>query len=101
MRPKQTELLFFLRKKLKTKMRNENELEGLTLLGNKHNDYSSDYNPGLIETFINKHPDNEYLVTFDCPEFTSLCPMTGSGVSKLPFDTSSADLAKTPKGLTI
>ncbi len=77
MRPKQTELLFFLRKKLKTTMRNENELEGLTLLGNKHNDYSSDYNPGLIETFINKHPDNEYLVTFDCPEFTSLCPMTG------------------------
>ena len=58
-------------------MRNDKELEGLTLLGNKHNDYSSDYNPALIETFVNKHPDNEYLVTFDCPEFTSLCPMTG------------------------
>ena len=27
--------------------------------------------------FINKHPDNEYLVTFTCPEFTSLCPKTG------------------------
>ena len=30
-----------------------------------------------METFINKHPGNDYMVTFDCPEFTSLCPITG------------------------
>ena len=30
-----------------------------------------------IETFDNKHPENDYLVTLDCPEFTSLCPKTG------------------------
>ena len=58
-------------------MRNKQELEGLTLLGNQHNNYPTDYTPEVLETFINKHPQNEYLVTFDCPEFTTLCPKTG------------------------
>ena len=31
----------------------------------------------MLETFINKHPDNDYWVRFNCPEFTSLCPITG------------------------
>ena len=31
----------------------------------------------LLETFDNKHPDNDYFVKFNCPEFTSLCPITG------------------------
>ncbi len=31
----------------------------------------------MLETFENKHPENEYVVTFDCPEFTTLCPKTG------------------------
>ncbi len=57
--------------------RNEKEKEGLTLLGNKKTVYSDKYNPDALETFINKHPDNDYMVTFDCPEFTSLCPITG------------------------
>lgn len=26
---------------------------------------------------MNKHPDNDYFVKFNCPEFTSLCPITG------------------------
>ena len=39
--------------------------------------YPTDYAPEVLETFINKHPGNEYLVTFNCPEFTSLCPITG------------------------
>ena len=58
-------------------MRNEEELQGVTLLGNQHTVYQSDYAPEVLETFVNKHPDNEYLVTLDCPEFTSLCPKTG------------------------
>ena len=49
----------------------------ITLLGNKATNYSSEYNPALLETFENKHPDNEYVVTFLCPEFTTLCPITG------------------------
>ena len=26
---------------------------------------------------MNKHPDNDYFVKFNCPEFSSLCPITG------------------------
>lgn len=58
-------------------MRNETELEGVSLLGNQGTKYPTDYAPEVLETFINKHPENEYLVTFNCPEFTSLCPKTG------------------------
>ena len=52
------------------------EDEGLKQLGNKTK-YSMDYAPEVLETFENKHPDNDYFVKFNCPEFTSLCPITG------------------------
>lgn len=58
-------------------MRTDKELEGVTLLGNRGTTYPTDYDPSLLETFENKHPDNEYIVRFDCPEFTTLCPKTG------------------------
>ncbi len=58
-------------------MRNESELQGVTLLGDTHTHYPDQYSPGVLETFVNKHPDREYVVTFTCPEFTSLCPKTG------------------------
>ncbi len=51
--------------------------ENLTLLGNKNTKYSSNYAPEVLETFTNKHPNNDYFVKFNCPEFTSLCPITG------------------------
>ncbi|MBR4373784.1 MAG: NADPH-dependent 7-cyano-7-deazaguanine reductase QueF [Treponema sp.] len=57
--------------------RSESELEGVTLLGNQSTKYTYDYNPNLLEKFPNKHPDNDYMVTLNCPEFTSLCPKTG------------------------
>ena len=57
--------------------RSESELSGVTLLGEGHTRYADHYAPEVLETFVNKHPDNEYLVTFHCPEFTSLCPKTG------------------------
>lgn len=58
-------------------MRKNEELEGVTLLGNQGVKYPTTYAPQLLETFINKHPNREYVVTFDCPEFTTLCPKTG------------------------
>ncbi len=58
-------------------MRTEKELEGVTLLGNAGTKYSDNYAPQMLETFVNKHPENQYVVRFDCPEFTTLCPMTG------------------------
>ena len=30
-----------------------------------------------LETFPNRHPGRDYLVQHSCPEFTSVCPMTG------------------------
>ena len=57
--------------------RNEKELEGVSLLGNQTNVYRADYAPEVLETFPNKHPENDYFVKFNCPEFTSLCPKTG------------------------
>lgn len=57
--------------------RNKKELEGVSLLGNQNTHYKYDYDPSVLETFINKHQDNDYMVTFTCPEFTSLCPKTG------------------------
>lgn len=57
--------------------RTDKELEGVTLLGDTRVKYPSDYDPSILEVFPNKHPENDYLVTFNCPEFTSLCPKTG------------------------
>ncbi|MEZ3564096.1 MAG: preQ(1) synthase [Duncaniella sp.] len=58
-------------------MRNDSELDGVTLLGDTRVKYPDQYTPEVLETFVNKHPGNDYLVTFTCPEFTSLCPKTG------------------------
>lgn len=30
-----------------------------------------------LETFPNPKPEREYVIRFDCPEFTCLCPKTG------------------------
>ena len=57
--------------------RTNDEMPGVTLLGNTNTSYPTQYDPGILETFVNKHQENEYLVTFTCPEFTSLCPKTG------------------------
>ena len=57
--------------------RTNDELAGVTHLGEKQTAYASDYAPQLLETFENKHPDKDYWVKFNCPEFTSLCPITG------------------------
>ena len=56
--------------------RKDKELEGLSLLGNQGTKYDYSYNPEVLEVFENKHPDNDYFVKFNCPEFTSLCPIT-------------------------
>ena len=57
--------------------RNGKELDGVSLLGNQNTKYHYDYDPSVLETFVNKHQGNDYVVTFNCPEFTSLCPKTG------------------------
>ena len=51
--------------------------EGLTLLGSGGTTYATDYDPTLLETFENRHQGHDYMVTLRCPEFTTLCPITG------------------------
>ncbi|MBQ4257245.1 MAG: NADPH-dependent 7-cyano-7-deazaguanine reductase QueF [Oscillospiraceae bacterium] len=58
-------------------MRTEEEKGTITLLGNTAVKYPGEYDPSLLETFVNKHQENDYFVKFNCPEFTSLCPITG------------------------
>ncbi len=52
------------------------EIKGLSHLGGK-TEYKDNYAPEMLEAFENKHQGNDYWVTFDCLEFTSLCPITG------------------------
>lgn len=51
-------------------------MDKLNSLG-KSTTYDFNYHPEVLETFDNKHPDNDYRVKFNCPEFTTLCPITG------------------------
>ena len=55
---------------------NTRKEEGLQKLGKKVL-FSTDYDPTVLETFENLHQDNDYWVQFNCPEFTTLCPITG------------------------
>lgn len=58
-------------------MRTNDEVKDITLLGQKNVKYDFDYRPDVLETFDNKHIDHDYWVKFNCPEFTTLCPITG------------------------
>ena len=46
------------------------------LLGQKTFGFASPAK-AIIDTVKNPHPDTDYAVRFTCPEFTSLCPVTG------------------------
>ena len=59
-----------------TQGRNAEELSGVSLLGNQNTKYPTDYAPDVLETFQNKHTDQDYVVSFDAYEFSSLCPKT-------------------------
>lgn len=64
-------------KKMQYTGRTKEEMKEVTLLGNQGTKYEFGYNPEILEVFDNKHPNNDYWVKFNCPEFTSLCPITG------------------------
>ncbi|MFC3900120.1 preQ(1) synthase [Aliicoccus persicus] len=52
------------------------DTKDLTLLGNQNVQYAFDYDPKVLETFDNKYTKRDYFVKFNCPEFTTLCPIT-------------------------
>lgn len=48
----------------------------LKLLGKKVSDYPAQPSAGILDTFPNAHRRRDYWIRFDCPEFTSMCPVT-------------------------
>lgn len=55
---------------------NQDQYEGLTILKASETRYPSSPDEARLECFDNRYPDRDYWVTFDCPEFTSRCPIT-------------------------
>ncbi len=51
--------------------------ENLTQLKKGNTVYPDSPAPGLLEAFDNPSLKRDYHVTFACPEFTSVCPITG------------------------
>jgi 7-cyano-7-deazaguanine reductase len=51
--------------------------DGLTLLGNSGVSTPDHPSKAVLETFENLSQNQEYSVSLDCPDFTSLCPVTG------------------------
>jgi len=49
----------------------------LTILGKSKIKYPVSPDKAKLETFENKYPNRDYWISFDCPEFTSICPVTG------------------------
>ena len=54
----------------------DRQQDTLQALGRK-SQIPDDYAPDVLEAFENRHPERDYWVQFNCPEFTSLCPITG------------------------
>lgn len=53
------------------------ETAGLTRLGSPASCRFEEPGPDILEAFPNRHEGRDYVITFEHPEFTSLCPMTG------------------------
>lgn len=52
-------------------------MDDLTLLSKSKTPVPASPDEAKLETFTNSHPGRKYVITFDCPEFTSICPITG------------------------
>src|SRR5438132_2835033 len=49
----------------------------LKLLGKSGAQYPSTPTAATLDTFPNAHVKRDYWIRFDCPDFTSMCPVTG------------------------
>ena len=49
----------------------------LKLLGKAAVSYPDSPSPKVLETFPNEYASRGYWIRFECPEFTSVCPVTG------------------------
>lgn len=58
-------------------MTDEKKSGGLTLLKKGETRYPTSPEEAQLETFENANQQRNYWITFETPEFTSLCPITG------------------------
>ncbi len=49
----------------------------LTILKSSQQQYPTSPDETRLETFPNRYPRRDYVIKFNCPEFTSVCPITG------------------------
>jgi len=49
----------------------------LTLLRQSETAYPTSPDKAELQTFPNRYADRDYWISFDCPEFTTRCPVTG------------------------
>jgi 7-cyano-7-deazaguanine reductase len=52
------------------------KIRSLTLLGPGHTRYPESPDKAKLEAFPNAYAKRDYRIRFDCPEFTSRCPIT-------------------------
>jgi len=57
--------------------RTRHNSKGLTLLGHSEQSLPASPSEAKLETFPNPSPKRDYWIHLDCPDFTSLCPVTG------------------------
>lgn len=55
----------------------KNRIKGLKLLKEKRSKFPSSPERAKLEVFDNAYPRDDYWIEFSCPEFTSVCPVTG------------------------
>ncbi|MCX6984333.1 MAG: preQ(1) synthase [Lentisphaerae bacterium] len=56
---------------------NNSRFSKLTLLKSSKTSFPDSPEKASLEVFENLYSGRNYEITFDCPEFTSLCPVTG------------------------
>ncbi len=57
-------------------MSEKERLNDLTLLAKNEQNYFNSPEDAKLEVFDNLYPHRDYKITFNCPEFTALCPVT-------------------------
>lgn len=58
-------------------MSDKERLNDLTLLSKNEKNYFDSPEDAPLEVFDNLYAGRDYKITFNCPEFTALCPVTG------------------------
>lgn len=62
---------------VKPRPRVADRCRGLSLLQRSHTPPPTSPDQATLETFTNLYAGRDYEITFACPEFTSVCPVTG------------------------